>query len=229
MVWSWSHAPEAYDAARRNIAAQPRDWLEVCYAEWKACPAGQFRPDGGSIVLGGAFDERRYQRALSAANYMSADDLADRIYGLAERKANCSNGGWDCYCCPSGCHTVAFGREEFPCDLCGAAVERETHGHEHDAGLCATCSESFQARVAVGAPVTILRRGEAGEDHEVGSGVVEEVARAGRGKGIYLVHDATRWGLSDGYDRTALPWSPHSRKRRIVLDSRSAVAIGGAA
>ena len=36
MAWSWSHETEAYAAVLANIHKQPREWLEVVFAEWSA-------------------------------------------------------------------------------------------------------------------------------------------------------------------------------------------------
>jgi len=106
MAWSWSHTAEAYQNVRDNIAAMDRKWLEVCFAEWKAAGrGGHFPPDGFSTE---PFEDRPYRRALSAAKYMVTEELAERVWELAERQAICTNGGWQAWCCPYGCHEVSF-------------------------------------------------------------------------------------------------------------------------
>jgi hypothetical protein len=53
MVWSWSHAAEAYADAQSQVDGKERDWLEAVYAEWHAVD------DIDSVLL--EFDEANYE------------------------------------------------------------------------------------------------------------------------------------------------------------------------
>ena len=111
MTWEWSHAPEAYADLYENIHEQPREWLLVVYAEWKASSGGYFHPRQNART---DFDERRYLRALVGAECLCNETLADKIYELAERLRLCTNGGWEAWCCPHGCgcHQLPFSRPD---------------------------------------------------------------------------------------------------------------------
>jgi hypothetical protein len=106
MAWSWSHSQEAYCDARDNVGRKSREWLEVCYAEWWAAGSN----DCG-YVDGTAFDEGIYNVVLIEAKTLPDDVLADHIWDQMQEQATCDNGGWNAWCCPSGCHTVSFSPE----------------------------------------------------------------------------------------------------------------------
>ncbi len=211
VVWSWSHTNEAYAAVRDNIAAKPREWLEICYAEWKAVGgAGLFHPrkpehDG--------FDDRRYERALASAKHLCETELAVRIYDWAERSSTCSNGGFEAWCCPSGCHEAYFGRESFDCDKCGEHIERETRDAEHDAGLCETCAAAFKAAATVGVKVRIMQRQHGRGDVLLGEGVIEELVSGS----VFIEGDGSRWRRKDGYSRNDFNHGLYSCRQRLVL------------
>ncbi len=120
-MWEWSHAPEAYEALQEHLLVKPRSFLEVVYAEWKSCTGGYFpvRRERACIGTGG-FDDRRYQRALSAARYLSTDELAERIFEWSKRQSLCTNGGYEALVCPCGCgvHEIPW---EAPADESEAA------------------------------------------------------------------------------------------------------------
>jgi len=107
MAWSWSHSQEAYYDARDNVGQKSREWLEVCYAEWFAAGV-----DDCGCIDGNSFDEEEYSRALENARELPDDVLADHIWDQMQEMATCDNGGWNAWCCPSGCHTVSFSPEE---------------------------------------------------------------------------------------------------------------------
>lgn len=217
MAWSWSHTSEAYAAARENVFAMDREWLIVAYAEWKANDAGGFfHPDGQKVDLN-AFCQRRYARALARAQGLSNEDLATQIWTYAERLQTCSNGGCDCYCCPSGCHTVYFSRSKFNCDVCDQPVEYQTKNHTQDAGLCQTCSTAFTQAVQVGTVVKVLRRQSDGTDLEYKVEKVEEIITGPCPKhrrGIWV--DGVRYSPLDGYACDELPWNSYALRQRIV-------------
>ena len=106
MAWSWSHTGEAYTAAQYNLVNLPREDINVIFAEWRACQMRGNRFDSNH------FDMRRYDRALKwAESHPFVSVLTDFIWEKAEQAATCDNGGWNCWLCPSGCHTVPF---DFP-------------------------------------------------------------------------------------------------------------------
>ncbi len=106
MSWEWSHGVEAYAYARERVQEQPREWLETVYAEWCAHTS---RADDD-----GAFNQKRYDKALKKATTLPDDILADFIWERMEQHAKCENGGYEAHCCPfaCGCHMVPFGPEE---------------------------------------------------------------------------------------------------------------------
>ena len=103
MAWSWSHSHEAYHNACENVHNKDREWLEIVYAEWHACK------DPNEDC--NEFNERKYNRALKRAKKLPGDVLADYIWERMEEYATCTNGGWQAWCCPSGCHLVSFDSE----------------------------------------------------------------------------------------------------------------------
>lgn len=109
MAWSWSHTQEAYANAEANLRNQLRDWLEIVYAEWRA---NQVK--GGAQGQDEEFCNRRYERALKYAKQpeITNDELANFIWERMENLATCTDGGWNAWCCPYGCHTVPFSKEE---------------------------------------------------------------------------------------------------------------------
>lgn len=103
MAWSWSHTAEAYDNARQNIENKDREWLEVCWAEWRAAEPKEYSEH--------EFNEKKYAKALVKAKKLPGDVLASDIWDKASEFATCDNGGFNAYCCPWGCHTVPFDLE----------------------------------------------------------------------------------------------------------------------
>ena len=103
MAWEWSHSVEAYEAVRLNIGDLSRDDLREIYAEWRA-------NDGQDDDN---FDEEIYQATLHAVddNKASSRVLAGTIYNFTRDQATCTNGGFEVWICPFGCHTVSFDRD----------------------------------------------------------------------------------------------------------------------
>jgi hypothetical protein len=121
MAWSWSHSPEAHQAAYENVHGKDREWLEVCFAEWHAStntyqrsiePLRETRDETESDDICVNFDERKYNEALSRAKGLPNDVLAEQIWEWMELEATCDNGGHNAWACPSGCHTVPFSSRE---------------------------------------------------------------------------------------------------------------------
>ena len=100
MAWEWSHAPEAYTAARTNLENVEPSELRVIWAEWKAAIPRQF----GEHEL----DTDRYELALLDAGPLGPVRLASDIWERAAEYATCDNGGFNAHVCPFGCHTVPF-------------------------------------------------------------------------------------------------------------------------
>lgn len=103
MAWGWSHNPEAYRAAEFNLRSLPLEDLAVIFAEWRAAQSR-----GGRIVDTDDFCERKYRRALAWGMRQDPSILADFVWSQSEEMATCDNGGFNCWVCPSGCHTVSF-------------------------------------------------------------------------------------------------------------------------
>ncbi len=100
MVWSWSHAAEAYADAQEQVEAKDREWLEIVYAEWHAIDHVE--------SVSPEFDESDYEAALVEAKRLPQDVLADSVWDHMSEQASCDNGGFHAWACPSGCHTVPF-------------------------------------------------------------------------------------------------------------------------
>jgi hypothetical protein len=101
MTWEWSHSVEAYEAARENVKAKDREWLEVVWAEWEAST-----PESDEMDIG-KYDEKLAKR-------LPEDILTDAIWEKMQEQALCTNGRWEAWCCPfgCGCHMVSFSYED---------------------------------------------------------------------------------------------------------------------
>jgi hypothetical protein len=122
MAWSWSHSPEAYANALRNLEELSKEVLEEIYAEWQACNkeneylkrVWQLEVEFGKTTFNepdfdnNAWCQDNYDIAIEAAKDISADVLAESIWGWAESHAVCDNGGFNAWVCPTGCHRVSF-------------------------------------------------------------------------------------------------------------------------
>ena len=95
MAWEWSHTPEAYSDAYAHTCRLPKRTLLTILREW-------------------AYDDREKAnrmpsfRLSAGVRKLPQDILADMVWSRADAHRTCSNGGWDCYLCPDGCHTVPF-------------------------------------------------------------------------------------------------------------------------
>lgn len=98
MAWEWSHTPEAYDAAHTNTTCLPKHTLLIILREW----AYEDRDKAG---------RKPSFRLPAGLRKLPQDVLAEMVWERAEQHRTCSNGGWDCYLCPDGCHTVSFDSE----------------------------------------------------------------------------------------------------------------------
>jgi hypothetical protein len=99
MAWEWSHTDEAYADARQHVERLPRRELLTILREW----AYEDRGDRTArMSIRGAF------RLPAGVRTLPTDVLADMAWARAEAHRTCTNGGWDAYVCPYGCHTVPF-------------------------------------------------------------------------------------------------------------------------
>ena len=115
MAWEWSHTDDAYQSVHEQIMQKADDanngdreaqeWLLVVWAEWKAENWRAWR-------CSHSFDMRRYQSALRRAYRIATSEgwhqLAEDIWENAQEYRTCTNGGWEAYVCPSGCHLIPF-------------------------------------------------------------------------------------------------------------------------
>lgn len=109
MAWSWSHTAEAYENAKANIQAKPRDWLKEVWAEWQAAiPHEKF-----GIDFHADLDTPLYDKKLIEAETLTNEQLAEYIWTRTEELRTCTNGGHEAWCCPfgCGCHLVKFDLE----------------------------------------------------------------------------------------------------------------------
>jgi hypothetical protein len=118
MAWSWSHTNEAYAAVEEQLntkadAANNGDeeaakWLHVVWAEWVA---SNWREDRVATDL----DLRKYEccivRAKRQGVSLGYEKLATDIWNWTSEIATCTNGGWDAWVCPHGCHLLPFSVE----------------------------------------------------------------------------------------------------------------------
>lgn len=115
-MWSWSHSPEADEKARANLEKLPIGKLVVIWAEWLAT---EF--DNPDTMEGAQFDSDKYDVMLNIVKAEDAElkQLGVDIYGRKRAMATliwekmeqlriCTNGGWQAWCCPHGCHLVKF-------------------------------------------------------------------------------------------------------------------------
>ena len=119
MTWEWSHTPEAYAAAERNLHRLPVDELRVIWAEWEADKPTP-DPDWPGDWLTG-FDDDRYHEALTEAGNLDGPALIGAIWEKASEQRSCTNGGHEAHLCPYGCgpHLVAFDDHASGNDYCG--------------------------------------------------------------------------------------------------------------
>ncbi|UBF29914.1 hypothetical protein K9N68_37525 (plasmid) [Kovacikia minuta CCNUW1] len=117
MVWAWSHTIEAYLNLKTNIAGLPPDQLQCIWAEIltsKFCQKKQqienrlLYPGKDMPVSCDEFDENFYNEALEVSTQKAASQLVEEIFSFAQNQALCSEGGYQDYVCPYGCHTLPF-------------------------------------------------------------------------------------------------------------------------
>ena len=97
MAWEWSHAPEAYETAEKNLRKQSIKWLAECYADWKC-----YHVDEGVDP----FSDGRYTSSLREAGRLDKHVLVAYFRHEAVAFRTSVNGGGALWMCPYGCHTV---------------------------------------------------------------------------------------------------------------------------
>jgi len=112
MAWEWSHAPEAYENGRRNLAKKSLEDLMIILAEWRAsnwdedAVNTELDLDVYAGELAQLKAEDREARNFKIPASTRKENLADSIWEYAERLRTCTNGGHMAWVCPFGCHLV---------------------------------------------------------------------------------------------------------------------------
>lgn len=106
MAWEWSHAPEAYEAARLNLYNLDPEQLREIFAEWKGYTCDSEANESDPCP-------HCYEDARAEAAQMTSDELAAYVWEQASHQRTCDNGGWNAWLCPygCGCHVVPFDTE----------------------------------------------------------------------------------------------------------------------
>lgn len=118
MAWSWSHTNEAYAAveeqlndkanAANNGDTEVAEWLEIVWSEWIA---SDWREDRVKTDLDLKKYERSVTRAKRQGTELGYEKLTADIWNWSSELATCTNGGWDAWVCPFGCHLIPFSVE----------------------------------------------------------------------------------------------------------------------
>jgi len=109
MAWSWSHTAGAYDNARANLEGVSESaWLIDVIAEWRMHDWGN--PNRYTFNQ----EEWDEKRAAVVDDYggLPLSAMTGVIWADMEQLRICDNGGFNAWCCPYGCHTVSFSKEE---------------------------------------------------------------------------------------------------------------------
>ncbi len=156
MAWSWSHSPSAYRDAQLSLQAiaflaskgskQSQEKLLTVAAEWFASNTHKHGEHWLDLKRYGKAQRKAYRIATRRQHVHSTFDsgwseLAEIIWSKAEELQTCDNGGWNCWICPYGCHTVPFTPskflqyvishfivEDYHCDV----NEDDDNGYEYD-------------------------------------------------------------------------------------------------
>ena len=115
MTWDWSHTQEAYDNVYYNISQLSLETLREIATEIKTYQ--DMLAQRPERVIEGLSDREilwhpeLHEMYLEQVNKLPADILVDLIYKFAAEQAECTNGGYEAYVCPYGCHSVSFNRD----------------------------------------------------------------------------------------------------------------------
>lgn len=124
MAWEWSHSPEAYENLRFNMESfvesglawfgdeiasgtmQNLKDLEFCVESWAEC---KLNAEGKECNVEN-FDVA-YTKGLEFIR-LGADIFTDSWYEMVESIRLCTDGGYEAFVCPTGCHTLPFDKIE---------------------------------------------------------------------------------------------------------------------
>lgn len=115
MTWNWSHTQEAYDNVYYNISQLSLETLREIATEIKTYQ--DMLAQRPERLIEGLSDREilwhpeLHEMYLEKVNNLPADILVDLIYKFASEQAECTNGGYEAYVCPYGCHSVSFSRD----------------------------------------------------------------------------------------------------------------------
>lgn len=110
MIWNWSHTQKAYDNVYYNISQISLETLREIAAEIKTY---QITKKVGRIEPTGYWNETLYNKVLTSNAFtkLNSEDLTNFIYKFAAEQAECTNGGYEVYVCPYGCHSVSLSKK----------------------------------------------------------------------------------------------------------------------
>lgn len=117
MAWTWSYTEEGYQNVHDNIHRMSREELIVCLAEFAAhekCPEDWDDEEDGDWqeyrMTHEPFDNTEFEAVKKrlTESCLQVDTLANEVSRKATEFATCTNGGFEAWVCPSGCHTVSL-------------------------------------------------------------------------------------------------------------------------
>ena len=109
MSWEWSHAPEAYEEWKDELRKKSKAFLNEAYAEWNCndiIEAQSEVEDVPAVLLCSPHFDGRYEHFIKEAKKWPKDVLVEWVWARAEQLRTTDNGGFNCWVCPEGCHTV---------------------------------------------------------------------------------------------------------------------------
>jgi len=101
MAWTWSYTNEGIDAIMNAIGREPAVRLCEGLAEQRAA----FFDDLGNLEM----SEALYQEWYARFQNLPLDIIIDGVREATTEIETCSNGGFETWYCPFGCHTVTLG------------------------------------------------------------------------------------------------------------------------
>ena len=107
MAWEWSHTPEAYTNAYEQTKRLPRATLLTILREWSYDDRDKANRLPKRAISEKTGRARGFRRPAGLWR-LDRDTLADLVWQRAEEQRRCTNGGWEAYLCPEGCHRVPF-------------------------------------------------------------------------------------------------------------------------
>ena len=116
MAWEWSHTAEGLEHARANVHGLSKRELLVILGEWNYHDRETAHAEGEARADLEEIPEGEIPPAPTLADFTVApairkldkDTIAGIVWDRMEELRTCTNGGWEAYACPDGCHTVPF-------------------------------------------------------------------------------------------------------------------------